>query len=107
MRFSPSVRPSAYVTQPSFLLYMSQHPVFSNVCHTAQNSPMYVTPASFLRCMSHGYESYSYMSCGFKGRSYEDRSYQGRCYKGLSCKDRGYKGRGYKDRGYEGGGYKG
>ena len=45
-----------YVTQPKILLCMSHYPVFSNVCHTAQNSPMYVTPPSFLQCMSHSPE---------------------------------------------------
>ena len=60
-RFSvrPSVRPSVpYVTQPMIFQCMSYSPVFSNVCHTAQNSPahvspMYVTQPSFLQCMSH------------------------------------------------------
>merc|ERR1712208_2580 len=34
----------------------SHSPEFSNVCHRAQNSPMYVTPPNFLQCMSHSSE---------------------------------------------------
>ena len=34
----------------------THQPVFSDVYHTPQNSPMYVTPSSFLRCMSHSPE---------------------------------------------------
>ena len=33
---------------------MSSNPVFFNVCHTAQNSPMYVTQPRILQCISHG-----------------------------------------------------
>ena len=45
-----------YVTPPSFLRCMSHSPEFSDVCHTAQNFPMYVTPPGFLRGMSHSPE---------------------------------------------------
>ena len=40
-----------YVTPPSFLQYMSNNPESSNVCHTTQFSPMYVTQARILPCM--------------------------------------------------------
>ena len=42
-----------YVEQPKILWCMSHHPVFSDICHTAQNSPMYVTQPRILQGMSH------------------------------------------------------
>ena len=50
----PSVRPSVpYVTQPRIFQCMSHSIETSDVCHTAQFSPMYVTQPSILQCMSH------------------------------------------------------
>ena len=45
--FSVHLYKILYVTQPGILRCMSYHQVFSNVCHTAQYSPMYVTPPNF------------------------------------------------------------
>ena len=61
-KFSVSVRSSVchttqnspmYVTQTRILRCMSRSPGFSDVCHTIQNSPMYVTQPRILRYMSH------------------------------------------------------
>ena len=41
------------ILQPNFCRCLSNHPIFFDVCHTAQNSPTYDTSPRFLQCMSH------------------------------------------------------